>query len=390
MKKTKLTSILFIFLAFACGKAEKRKKASSAGNEILETEMIKSFDLKISNPESYGGGMVASDLFQDTLGCFLPSKPKDKIFIVDLKNQQFVDEIPLDPNFITYPSGIQVVSRDSIFISDHQFPVIFLINHSGEVLDSYNLYRENLWDLPQEGFPNFSLYFGFGKTFYFNPNNKSFLLPLKQIDLWYFIEQKGEFPTFAEFEIQKENFTGLYGHYPGIYGSKENNFLPFFLSHPIMEVNEGKVIISYPLYENLLIYDLEEGILIEEKNGSIPSIELGKPLVYSIDNFDYEGERSFSLKNSFFGNFFYVQKQKKYVRMFLECVKGVDGNCLAKKLHALIFDQNLDLLEVKVLPGDYPPNYFMYQIGFDEGILSKPSELKSDDIFSPNEYFKID
>jgi len=89
--------------------------------------------------------MRASFIFQDSIGYFLPSKPQNKVFIVDLKNQSFIDEIDLDPNFIIYPSGIQVHTADSIFVSDFHLPVIFLINRDGDILDGgFNSYLENL------------------------------------------------------------------------------------------------------------------------------------------------------------------------------------------------------------------------------------------------------
>lgn len=359
----------------------------SEKNEIQNLELFE--NLNISSPSNFGGGMSASFIFQDTLGYFLPTKPKDKIFIVDLKSREFIDEIELDPNFITYPSGIQVVSPDSIFVSDFQFPIIYLMNQKGEILESFNLYRENLWEMPKEGFANFGLYFGFGLTFKYLPERNSFLIPLKQLDQWYFIDEKKNFPAIAEYDLSSKEFKNQFGKYEGIYGSDENSLLPFYLSHPIVEEVNGKVILSFSMDPNLYIYNLE-GEFLEKKSATISQFKLGAPLEYNMDDFDSEGLFAFNKRNSYFGNFFYVKEQEKFVRIFLECIPDSEGNCVSKKVYAMVFDKELNLIEVSSLPETFSKDFFTYQIGFEDGFISKVSSLESDDEFSLNHYYSID
>ncbi|WP_373399583.1 DUF4221 family protein [Algoriphagus halophilus] len=181
-----------LLLLFSCQRSIDLENSDCQVDFTIQ-ENTKPEDLKIQSPDDFGGGIISSFIFEDSLGYFLPSKPKNKLFVADLQNGGFIEEITLDPNFITYPSGVQVISKDSILISDFQFPVIFLINRQGEILDSYNLYRENLWEMPKEGFDNFGLYFGFGATFHFIPERNSFLIPLRQMDQWFFVEEKRTF-----------------------------------------------------------------------------------------------------------------------------------------------------------------------------------------------------
>lgn len=346
-------------------------------------------DLNINSPSNFGGGMTASYIFQDTLGYFLPTKPKNKVFIVDLKNREFIDEIELDPNFITYPSGIQVVSSDSIFVSDFQFPIIYLMNQEGEILDSFNLYREDLWEMPKKGFANFGLYFGFGLTFKYLSEKNSFLIPLKQLDQWYFIDEKKDFPAIAEYDLSTKEFKNQFGKYEGVYASEENALLPFYLSHPIVEEVNGIVILSFSMDPNLYVYSLN-GEFLEKKCATISEFQLGAPLEYNMDDYDSEGIRTFNNRNSYYGNFFYVNEQEKFVRIFLECNPDSEGNCVSKKVYVMVFDKELNLIEVNSLPETFSKDFFTYQIGFGDGFISKISSLESDDEFSLNHYYSID
>jgi len=346
-------------------------------------------ELSIQAPDNFGGGIVSMFIFQDSLAYVLPIRPKNKIFIFDLNGNKVIEEIELDQNFIDYPSGIQVISNDSIFISEDKIPIIYLISSAGEVLNSYNLYREDLWEMPIEDFSNFALFYGLGRTFVYVPSRNSFFFPLKQVDLWYFIKRKKDFPTFGEYSLDLQNFTGLYGKYPGIYSATENHLLPFYLSHPVMEVVKDRVIFSFRLDPLLYIYDLD-GNYLGEKCASMPEFELGKPLEFSMEDYDSEGINSYNVKNSYFGSFFYVKEKDQYVRIFLECVQDAEGNCQSKKVYALIFDRSLDLIAVKLLPSEYDRDFYTFQIGFKSGFLSKSSTKISDDVFSLNEYFELD
>lgn len=344
--------------------------------------------LSIKAPDDFGGSIIDISFFKDSLAYVLPSKPKNKIFVIDMEQSMFIEEIDLDPNFIEYPSGIEVYSKDSIFISEHNIPVIFLLSSTGEILNSYNLYRENLWEMPMEGFSNFSLYFGFGRTFTFVEERNSFYFPLKQLDLWYFVDQKSEFPTFGEYSLNKKEFVGLYGKYPGVYSSDKNTNLPFYLSHPVMERVKDRIILSFPLDPYLYIYDLE-GKFLQKKCGSISTFKLSEPLEYSMDDYDTEGIMNYNKQSSYFGNFFYVEEKKKFVRIFIECVKGSGQDCLSKNIYALLIDENLEIEMVKKLPDSYGSNFFTHQVQFKSGFLSKVADLESDDEFILSDYFII-
>jgi hypothetical protein len=381
--------LVVVVLAIASCKPETdQSNGIICGDSISVVDFQPATNLGIESPESFGGGMHASFIFQDSLGYFLPSKPQNKIFIVDLKSQSFIDEIDLDQNFITYPSGIQVHTADSIFVSDFHFPIIFLINSDGDLLDSYNLYRENLWEMPKEGFANFGLYFGFGLTFKYLPDRNSIIVPLKQMDQWYFVEEKKGFPAVAEYSMSKKEFVNQFGTYEGMYASEQNNLLPFYLSHPIIEVVEDNLILSFSLDPNLYIYSLD-GEFIGKKCASFPKLDLGMPLLYDMNNFDTEGMRTYNQSNSYFGNFFYVQDQKIFVRMFSECIKNADEFCSSKKLYAIIFDENLDITDVLRLPEKLSSNAYIYQIGYAGGFLSKIGINESDDLFTLNSYYKL-
>ena len=387
----KFRIVFFIYLGswfYSC----KSKNAEERVGECLPpppiAELKTPTELQIISPVNFGSGIRSTFIYSDTLGYILPSKPQDRIFVFDLKNGILHKEIILDPNFITSPSGIEVISPDSIFVSDSEFPTISLINGEGVVLETYNLYRENLWKMPQEGFSNFGLYFGFGLTFKYLPERHSFLIPLKQLDQWYFVKEKKYFPAIAEYDLTTREFKSQFGEYKGIYASENNTLLPFYLSHPIIEVADNRVILSYPLDSKLYIYSLD-GEFLDEKCSLIPDFDLGEPLQYDMDNFDSEGLLAFSGRNSYFGNFFYVKEKNRFIRIFLKCNPNPEGTCLSKEVFALIFDENLNLTEIKSLPEKFGKNFYTYQIGFKDGFLSNVSAPESDDEFSLNNYYSI-
>jgi hypothetical protein len=220
------------------------------------------------------------------------------------------------------------------------------------------------------------------------PERNSIIVPLKQMDQWYFIEEKKGFPAVAEYSLDNKEFVNQFAAYEGIYASEQNNLLPFYLSHPIVEVVKDSLILSFSLDPYLYIYSLD-GEFLEKKCASIPTLELGVPLFYDMNNFDSEGMRVYNQSNSYFGNFFYVPEEKMFLRMFLECIKNAEGFCSSKKLYAIVFDENLEITEVLSLPEKLSSDAYIYQIGYAGGFISKMATNDSDDLFTLNSYYKL-
>jgi len=387
--KSLFSLIPFAFFIAACSCSQKNGSSDDSKVELKITTFEKSENLEIISPETFRGMISATFLFQDSLIYILSGKSNNKIFRVNLDDKSFTQSIPLDPNFFSNPSGIYVHSLDSIFVSEFSFPVIYLINQSGEVLDTYNLYRENLWQMPKEGFSNFGLYSGYGLEFSYMSNRNSFIVALKQFDLWYFVDDKSEFPILAEFSLETKDFTNLFGTYPGVYGSKENYLLPFYLSHPILEISGDKIIVSFLLDHNLYIYDLE-GNHLDTKIASIRQFQLSKPLRYDMNDFDEQGMSEYSTRGSFFTDFFYVKSTGNYVRIFNKCITNSEGFCKSRTLYTLIFDADLNLIEAKEIGSDYEPRYFSFQTGYRNGFISKLNQPSNDDLFPLNTFFNLD
>ncbi|MEP0712776.1 MAG: DUF4221 family protein [Algoriphagus sp.] len=386
-KNTISIVLLLSLMMFSCSDKEIQDEGEcNSSIEVSQFEQVS--DLDILAPDNFGGAIRSSYLYQDSLLYVLADKPKMKIKIIDLRNRQFIGEVPLDPNFFDFPSGIQVVSKDSIFVSDFHFPSIHLINSGGELLDTYNLYVEDLWEMPMEGFSNFGLYGGFGMDFEYIPDRNSFIIPLRQQDQWYFTKEKKDFPAIGEFSLATKEFVQVFGKYEGMYASEENYLLPFYLSHPIVERVGDFIVLSFSMDPNLYLYSLE-GEYLGEKCGSIPSFILGEPLRYDMNDFDQEGIMNYNKFNSYYGDFFYVAKAVHFVRMYWECEKGLEGECKSKKAFAMIFDSKLNLLEVKETDEVFEGNAFMHQIPFEQGFLSKLSDRSSDDQFIMNRYYSI-
>ncbi|MHA7128033.1 hypothetical protein [Algoriphagus namhaensis] len=385
-----IQSFWYLVLLFGMSCTHDAQKSSeSALPELPVSGDFTKVDLDIVSPDYFSSTISAAYLFQDSLHYILPGKPKDKIFVLNLSSGLFETEITLDPNFFSNPSGIHVHSPDSIFVSEFMYPVIYLINQAGEILDSYDLYRETLWDMPAEGFANFGLYTSYGKTFVYNSERNSFLIPLKQQDLWYFVERKKDFPVLAEYSLETKDFAKLFGRYEGVYRSAENYMLPFFLSHPIIEVTQKEIILSFSYDPYLYIYSLD-GEFVVKKEASVSDFWLGMPLRYDMNNYDEEGMSEFSRRNSYFTDFFYVAEEGKYIRIFNECVPDVEGLCKARNIFALVFDESLNLIDKKLIGKDFANDYYSRQFPYANGFISKIDRPASDDVFSFNDYFILD
>lgn len=389
-----LSRIDFVFFASFCFSLSACKLGNSNADQLCQSDSsFGLFDnvenLEIISPDDYGGTVRASSIFQDSLIYLLADNPKLEIKILDLKNREFIGGVPIDPNFFDLPSGIQVISMDSILVSDFHFPTIRLINRLGEVLDTYNLYKEDLWEMPKEGFANFGLYGGFGIDFQYIPERNSILIPLRQMDQWYFVKEKKNFPAIGEYSLETNDFVRVFGKYEGLYASDENFLLPFYLSHPIIERVQEKIILSFSMDPNLYVYSLD-GKFLEKKCGSISEFELGEPLLYDMNDYDSEGLMNYNRNNSYFGDFFYVKGADRYVRMFWKCEKGANGECKSKQAYSLIFDRNLNLIEVKKTNEIFDGNAFMYQLPYKSGFLSKLATRQSDDQFILNTYYQLD
>lgn len=382
-----ILSLLFGLFLFSCT-SNLSAPQNSCPSDIPSAEFGLPINLEITAPNDFGGTVRGSSVYQDSLLYLVADKPRMKIKIIDLKNRRFVGEIVLDPNFMDTPSGIQVHSRDSIFVSDFHTPIILLINSQGEVLDTYNLYKDDLWDMPVEDFANFGLFGGFGKGFQYIKVRNSFLVALKQVDQWYFVKDKKDFPAIGEYSLKTRDFVRVFGRYEGLYGSEENWMLPFFLSHPVLERLDDRIILSFPVDPNLYLYSLE-GEFLGQKCGSIPEFGLPEPLRFDMDNYDEDGMMDYTRKNSYFGNLFYIKDADRFVRFYLDCEKGGDGICKSKKVYTLVFDRALELLEVKELREVLKENAYMSQVPFQNGFLSKLAERGSDDEFLLNLYYQL-
>lgn len=389
-----LRRIHFVFFVFTCCilsacQFEKSEKAQLCQFDSSVASFERSENLEIIPPDDFGGTIRSSFIFQDTLIYILADKPRFDIKIVDLRNRQFVGEVPLDPNFFDSPAGVQVISKDSIFVSDFNFPTIRLINSQGEVLDTYNLYEEDLWEMPKEGFANFGLYGGFGLGFQYIPERNSFLVPLRQMDQWYFVKKKKNFPAIGEYSLETQDFVRVFGKYEGLYASEENFLFPFYLSHPILERVDNRIILSFSMDPNLYIYSLD-GEFIEKKCGSIAEFELGEPLRYDMNDYDSDGIMNFNKGNSYFGDFFYVKGAEQFVRVYWKCEKGKEGECKSKQAFALIFDRDVNLVEVRKTNEIFEGDAFSYQVPYQNGFLSKLATRESDDQFILNLYYRLD
>lgn len=378
---------LVIIIFFGCSNSSDSKINTNSEVQISTTTTIQ--NLGIVSVDEFGGMISGVSLFQDSLLYVLSGKSSDKIFVIDIDRGVFQEPVPLDQNFFFKPSGIYVHSVDSIFVSEFSFPVIYLINHRGEMIDSYNLYRENLWEMPKEGFANFGLYPGYGIEFQYVPERNSFIVPLKQQDLWYFVDEKSEFPIIGEYDLSSKEFVNLFGNYPGVYGSTENYLLPFYLSHPIIEFWNNKFIVSFSLDPNFYIYDFE-GNLLETKSGSLSEFHLSEPLRYDMDDFDDQGLLDYSARGSFYTEFMYVEDKDNFVRIFNNCVADSQGFCKSRSIYALIFNNKLELIEAKLLGDNYESRHFTLQVAYKDGFLSKVGEPGSDDVFPLNDYVLID
>jgi hypothetical protein len=387
-KKLDFTLGLFFGLCFFSCTSRESTSENHCAAAVPITDFEPAEDLKITAPDDFGGTIRESAIFQDTLAYFLSDRPKMKVKIVDLKNRQFIDEVPLDPNFFDFPSGIQVHSKDSIFVSDFNFPAIRLINSQGEILDTYNLYKEDLWKMPQEGFANFGLYGGFGIDFQYIPERNSFLVPLRQIDQWYFIKEKKDFPAIGEYSLKSQDFVRVFAKYEGMYASEENFLLPFYLSHPIIERVGNQIILSFSLDPNLYLYSIE-GEFLGKKCASISEFTLSEPLNYDMNGYDSEGIMDYNSKNSYFGDFFYITQANRFVRYYWKCDQDAQGNCKSKKAFALVFDRDLTLLEVREMNDTFNGNEFMFFMPYQLGFLSKSLVRESDDEFILNSYYSL-
>lgn len=140
---------------------------------------------------------------------------------------------------------------------------------------------------------------------------------------------------------------------------------------------------------NLYVYSLD-GKFLQQKCGSISEFELGEPLRYDMNDYDSDGIMNFNKGNSYFGEFFYVKDVERFIRVYWKCEKGKKGECKSKQAFVLIFDRDVNLLEVRKTNEIFEGDAYSYQVPYQNGFLSKLATRESDDQFILSLYYQLD
>lgn len=339
------------------------------------------------NPIGSDGRFLASYSFRDSIFYAITNRPRLELFLFDLKNSfSLLGKIRLDKNFFYKPSGIFVLSPDSIFISDEEVPHIFLIDSIGNIVNDYSLINPTSAIQNENQILSFySLYYGFSNPFFYDNNASLIYFLQRQMDLWWFTKERKELPVMGIYDLNEKKIKQHFGNYPGYYGDGEKWYLPFYLSHPILTLANELIYVTYPLDNGIYIYNFD-GNLINIVSGATQRLKVGQPdLINGDEQAIRELSRSYFLRNSYFGSFIYHEKLKSFFRLYQLCNKNSEGFCFNRQTFILQFNEFLDLVKVfEIMDDGLAPEAIVYE----DGLLLRKIEPLSDDLLPFNLFIK--
>jgi hypothetical protein len=267
-----------------------------------------------------------------------------RIEVFDIKKQNHLKTISLDPNMLGDIGSFYVHNLDSIFFTKEPTELL-MINQAGQLVRKWQLdnapinwsltQKENENEAPLYYFPNITQSIhGYDRA------SHRIFINLTNIDIWYFDERK-DFKLHGVFDLENNKWNILYGHLPNIYANRGGQKLmyPFHLSQPFCLIKGDSSIVSFPLDHYIYIYNNRSGELLSKYCTNSKGVKmLGKPLAYEADS---QQQANFSITSPHYGQINYHAKAKTYSRLYLhgEALKNQDGTIkrLSDKRLSVIF-----------------------------------------------------
>jgi len=186
------------------------------------------------------------------------------ISVFDLKNETFLKNIVIDPNFFKSDiMNFHVHSPDSIFFCSYTSKHIYLIDFNGNQINSWNLDNASGKEYPGEN--GFFFPFNAYNKFFFLKSDNTLVLPIAD-NRFYSERGDSSLPKVCLFNIEENSISDFIAPPFGRSKTRSNLFYPNDIINPQLVELDGLLYVAYPFDDEIAVFDLKTGKLLKSKN----------------------------------------------------------------------------------------------------------------------------
>lgn len=318
----KLSVFLFLFVMGACTQKPKEKITGTVHLKELR-------EFKIERPIE-SSGLLSTYAYSPELDQLFLSNHTTQLYIFDLKNETYTGKIELNDFEIPYAYTFRINEGRELLINSVRPTSIFKYNLKANSLEKTNLATNYLIDTDDNRNPSFVW-------------NDQWISHITVGGI--FFNKDKNIPNFAAF-AKDGKLIGYFGTYPDyITKINEGEQYASMLAEPISFVVGDRLYVSYPLDNNIYIYNLQTRELWQSKDASSPNFKM--PLPFELGNRILDLQQT--LSSAYYGSFSYHTEKELFSRVVIHekgpqyADKKMISDCL-RSFSLLVFDKEMNLL----------------------------------------------
>ena len=374
---TKNIVFLFLILSSILSCRMDKQEAMNADEVLLPAHT-----LTIHCPGDVPNSYLHTQVFADSLLYGADPQAPFEIAVFDLKKEQFSHKINLDPNFFKEKIGAFYVHHpDSIFVTGMNYPLVYLLSSSGQIIQKYDL--SQMSDTQDFVIPSLFPY----TSLYYDGRQKYLYVTTLPYD-WDVLAARQQFAERV-FDLSTSK---MIAKYASLF-TERSGILPYDLNIPYRLIVDSTIVISYPMRHEVEIYNLANHELIERKMLGIMQIALPEPLLLH-DASDEQKLWNYRITTPFYEPIFYHPRIQCFTRIIHHAqtlkTNGVTlNNGEKRKATLLVFDKQFHLLRRFDFSGGALG--VRKSIPLSDGILLAPHEhyWKNDNELAFQYYYKF-
>ncbi|MFY0591300.1 hypothetical protein [Roseivirga sp.] len=269
-------------------------------------ESLNVLPTSITVPESFSSQHMLFDTFQTEGRLIYYGYNQSKNKIEFYNGETWLESEQLDKDINTTISSISISSKDSIFLTTEQPPLLFMLNGHGDVVRKWDVSK------PFSSITDEYFYLSDGnnnKPIFLNKGNQIvFNLTRLDLETKNFKKDKG---VFAVYDIKSSSWIKKpFGDVPKIYSQGE---YPRDLSIPDIELAGDFIAVAFPLSHAIYFYDLEHLHL----KGKVCLDQQRTPLNYKvIKNPNAQDESNYLITQPFFSGLHFNPETNSIDRVY--------------------------------------------------------------------------
>lgn len=283
------------------------------------------------------------DVFNDSILYCSSMIESSKLFRFNMSSKKLDNILQLDPN-LTLTKDIhmyKVVSDDSIYITKYPSPGIILINNGGTIINKWDGIDIEISQLQEKNLHDE----GFGLSDCSRLQNLNIdgeiiylvLSPASPID---FLGDP-QIKRHGIYNLKERKWINFIAPYEGVLKYKGIGGYYYDMQHPYQLVSDKILYVTYPVDHRVYAYNVEDGVLLWEKDIS-PSV--ASKFSFPVKEYDDYGKLNELRHNSgYYGPLYYHSELGLYSRFY-----NIVPDTERRKRAIIVYDKNFNIVCEKI------------------------------------------